>query len=76
MPNPDSKNPRVYSRSINPDTSLIYHLNPQISENRSNYMQVLGEPNLRAAIRESTASHTGNALSTGEREMVARQIYD
>jgi prohibitin 1 len=31
---------------------------------------------LRAAIRESTASHTANALYTGEREMVAKQISD
>jgi regulator of protease activity HflC (stomatin/prohibitin superfamily) len=34
------------------------------------------EPNLRAAIREATASHTANALYTGEREMVAKQIFD
>ena len=34
------------------------------------------EPTLRSAIRESTASHTANALYTGEREMVAKQIYD
>ncbi len=39
-------------------------------------MDVLVEPNLRAAIRESTASHSANALYTGEREMVAKQIYD
>ena len=31
---------------------------------------------LRAAIREATASHTANALYTGEREMVAKQIFD
>jgi prohibitin 1 len=37
---------------------------------------VLVEPNLRAAIRESTASHSANALYTGEREMVAKQIFD
>jgi prohibitin 1 len=36
---------------------------------------VLVEPNLRAAIRESTASHSANALYTGEREAVAKQIY-
>src|SRR6266852_5887916 len=35
----------------------------------------LVEPNLRAAIRESTASHSANALYTGEREAVAKQIY-
>src|SRR6266481_6436500 len=36
----------------------------------------LVEPNVRAAIREATASHTANALYTGEREMVAKQIFD
>ena len=39
-------------------------------------MDVLVEPNLRAAIREATASHSANALYTGEREMVAKQIHD
>jgi prohibitin 1 len=66
---------------MNLDTSLIYHLNPEKAAEvyqriGPNYMQVLVEPNLRAAIRESTASHTANALYTGEREMVAKQIYD
>src|SRR5216683_3228316 len=41
-----------------------------------NYVEVLIEPNVRAAIREATASHTANALYTGEREMVAKQIFD
>jgi regulator of protease activity HflC (stomatin/prohibitin superfamily) len=40
------------------------------------YVTVLIEPNLRAAIRESTAAHSANALYTGEREMVARQIQN
>jgi prohibitin 1 len=65
---------------MNLDTSLIYHLNPEKAAEvyqkiGPNYMAVLVEPNLRAAIRESTASHTANALYTGEREMVAKQIY-
>ncbi len=34
------------------------------------------EPTLRSAIREANASHTANALYTGEREMVAKQIFD
>jgi len=63
------------------DTSLIYHLNPDKSAEvfqkiGPNYVEVLVEPNLRAAIREATASHTANALYTGEREMVAKQIFD
>jgi prohibitin 1 len=37
---------------------------------------VVVEPTLRSAIREATASHTANALYTGEREMVAKQIFD
>jgi regulator of protease activity HflC (stomatin/prohibitin superfamily) len=66
---------------MNLDTSLIYHLNPEKAAELyrtvgPNYVMVLIEPNLRAAIRESTASHTANALYTGEREMVARQIFD
>jgi len=65
---------------MNLDTSLIYHLNPEKASEvyrtiGPNYMNVLVEPNLRAAIRESTASHSANALYTGEREAVAKQIY-
>jgi prohibitin 1 len=63
------------------DTSLIYHLDPTKAADvyqkiGPSYETVLIEPNLRAAIREATASHTANALYTGEREMVAKQIYD
>src|SRR6202030_672560 len=66
---------------MNLDTSLIYHLNPDkaaevFQKIRPNYVAVLVEPNLRAASREATASHTANALYTGEREMVAKQIFD
>jgi prohibitin 1 len=66
---------------MNLDTSLIYHLNPDRAAEvyqkiGPNYKEVLIVPNLRAAIRESTASHTANALYTGEREMVAKQIFD
>ena len=66
---------------MNLDTSLIYHVDPEKAAEvyqkiGPNYVEVLIEPNLRAAIRESTASHTANALYTGEREMVAKQIYD
>jgi prohibitin 1 len=66
---------------MNLDTSLIYHLNPDKAADLyqkigADYETVVVEPTLRAAIRESTASHTANALYTGEREMVAKQIYD
>jgi regulator of protease activity HflC (stomatin/prohibitin superfamily) len=63
------------------DTSLIYHLNPDraaevFHKTGPDYEDKLVEPMLRAAIREATASHTANALYTGEREMVAKQILD
>jgi prohibitin 1 len=64
---------------INLDTSLIYHLDPDKASEvfrtiGPNYVMVLIEPNLRSAIREATASHSANALYSGEREMVAKQI--
>ena len=66
---------------INLDTSLLFHLNPEKAADvyqkiGPNYGEVLVEPNLRAAIREATAAHTANALYTGEREMVAKQIRE
>jgi prohibitin 1 len=66
---------------MNLDTSLIYHVDPGKASDvyqkiGPGYETVLIEPNLRAAIREATASHSANALYTGEREMVAKQIYD
>jgi len=66
---------------INMDTSLIYHLNPEKAAQvyqklGPRYVDVVVEPMLRSAIREATASHTANALYTGEREMVAKQIID
>jgi regulator of protease activity HflC (stomatin/prohibitin superfamily) len=63
------------------DTSLIYHLNPDhaaevFQKIGADYENVVVEPTLRSAIREATASHTANALYTGEREMVGKQIFD
>ena len=63
------------------DTSLIYHLNPDRSAEvfqkiGADYENLVVEPTLRSAIREATASHSANALYTGEREMVAKQVYD
>ncbi len=63
------------------DTSLIYHLDPKRAAEvfqriGADYENVVVEPTLRSAIRESTASHTANALYTGERELVAKQIQD
>jgi prohibitin 1 len=61
------------------DTSLIYHLS---ADQAAHVFQTIGadyedkviENNLRSAIREATASHTANALYTGEREAVANEI--
>jgi prohibitin 1 len=66
---------------MNLDTSLIYQLNPDkaaevFQKTGANYETVVIEPMLRAAIREATASHSANALYTGEREMVAKQVQD
>jgi prohibitin 1 len=66
---------------MNLDTSLIYHLDSEKAADvyqkiGPNYLNVFIEPNLRAAIREATASHTANALYSGERELVAKQIRD
>jgi regulator of protease activity HflC (stomatin/prohibitin superfamily) len=66
---------------ISLDTSLIYHLNPDHAADvfqkiGADYENVVVEPTLRSAIREASASHTANALYTGEREEVAKQIFD
>ena len=58
---------------------MIYHLSPDKAADvygtiGERYVDVLIEPNLRSAIREATASHSANALYSGEREMVAKQI--
>ncbi|MBZ5630880.1 MAG: prohibitin family protein [Acidobacteriia bacterium] len=63
------------------DTSLLFRLNPgQASEvYRSlgpHYAELVVEPNLRSAIREATASHSANALYSGERERVALEIAE
>jgi prohibitin 1 len=61
------------------DTSLLFHLNPAKAADvyrriGPNYADTIVEPSLRAAIREATASHSANALYTGEREKVAHEI--
>ena len=63
------------------DTSLIFHLNPDraaevFQKIGADYQDKVVENQLRSAIRESTASHNANALYTGEREIVAKQIQD
>ena len=65
---------------MNLDTSLLFRIQPDKAANLyqtvgPNYVAVVIEPTLRAAIREATASHTANALYTGEREKVGQEIY-
>lgn len=61
------------------DASLLFHLDPDKAADvfqrlGPRYGAVVVEPTLRSAIREATASHLANALYSGEREMVAKQI--
>ncbi len=65
---------------ITMDTSLLFRLNYQKAAEvyrtiGPNYANVVVEPNLRAAIREVTASHSANVLYSGERERVAQEIF-
>jgi len=61
------------------DTSLLFRLDAQKAADLyqkvgPRYADVVIEPNLRSAIRASTAAHNANALYTGAREEVAQQI--
>ncbi|MDP9267910.1 MAG: prohibitin family protein [Acidobacteriota bacterium] len=62
------------------DTSLLYRIRPDRAAHLyqsvgPQYVSVVIEPTLRSAIREATASHSANALYTGEREKVGQEIY-
>jgi len=61
------------------DTTLNYRLDAGKAADvfqkiGRDYVDKVVEPNLRSAIREATASHSANALYTGERDEVANQI--
>ncbi|MBI4466070.1 MAG: prohibitin family protein [Acidobacteria bacterium] len=63
------------------DTSLLFRLNSEKAADvfrqiGPNYLQVVVEPMLRAAIRSATGTHNAIALYTGEREKIAKQIAD
>ena len=63
------------------DTSLIFHLDHNRAAQiyqvvGADYREKIVENNLRSSIRGVTSKHSANALYTGEREMVAKQIYD
>jgi regulator of protease activity HflC (stomatin/prohibitin superfamily) len=65
---------------ITMDTSLLYRLDAGRAADvyqklGPRYADLVVEPNLRSAIREVTASHTANALYSGEREKVAQEVY-
>jgi prohibitin 1 len=64
---------------LNLDTSLIYHLNPAkaaevFQKIGPSYDTVIVEPTVRSVVREVTASHTANALYSGEREQMSQQM--
>ena len=61
------------------DTSLLFRLDPQKAADiyqkvGPSFVDVVVEPNLRSAIRAATAAHNANALYTGAREEVAKQV--
>ena len=63
------------------DTSLLFRLSPEKAADvfqkvGPNYVEVIVEPNLRAAIRSVTAAHSASALYTGGREEVAQRIHE
>ena len=63
------------------DTSLLYRLKKEMATQvfqtiGPNYVEIILEPNLRSAIRSITAAHSANALYSGARETVARQIAE
>lgn len=61
------------------DTSLLFRIDPARAADLfqkvgPRYMERVVEPNLRAAIRSVTASHSANSLYSSEREQVAQQM--
>jgi len=61
------------------DTSLLFRLDPQKAAEiyqkvGPRYLEVVVEPTLRSAIRTATSAHNANALYTGAREEVAKQV--
>src|SRR5438270_2695822 len=61
------------------EASLLFHLDKDKAADvyqhlGADYQVKIVEPTLRSAIREATSSHGANALYTGEREQVAKEI--
>ncbi len=62
------------------DTSLLFRLDASRASDvyqkiGPNYEDVVVEPNLRSVIRSITAMHSANALYSGAREEVAKQMF-
>jgi prohibitin 1 len=62
------------------EASLLFRLNAdkaaQVYQSLGeNYVRTIVEPTFRSALREVTASHTANALYSGQREKVASEIF-
>jgi regulator of protease activity HflC (stomatin/prohibitin superfamily) len=61
------------------EASLLFHLDKDKAADvyqrlGADYQIKIVEPTLRSSIREATSSHGANALYTGEREQVAKEI--
>src|SRR5213082_1936963 len=61
------------------EASLLFHLDRDKAADLyqrlgADYVEKVVEPTLRSAIREATSSHGANALYTGEREKIAKEI--
>jgi len=61
------------------ESSLLFHLDKDRAADvyqklGADYQLKIVEPTLRSAMREATSSHGANALYTGEREQVAKEI--
>src|SRR5207249_3041577 len=75
----DASVPSEAGSIITLDTSLLLRLDPQKAAEiyrtvGPGYVDVVVEPTLRSAIRTATAAHNANALYTGAREEVAKQV--
>ena len=62
------------------EASLIFRLNPDKAAEvyrtlSDNYIGRIVEPTFRSAMREITASHSANALYSGQRDKVSREIF-
>jgi regulator of protease activity HflC (stomatin/prohibitin superfamily) len=73
--------PSMEGLNLEMDTSLMYHLNP---EKAADVYRTLGQdyapniigPNLRSIIRDTTASHSANALYSSPRKQVEDEIAE